>query len=131
MAVFYPRITTSQFDAIVNNWGLDPAPSNVRDHWHTMPDNNRALNFQLYSNPVVDAALDSAAVEWDQARSRALYRKAYQSITDDVPAVWLYENRPFMAIHNRVQPNLTARDAWWRTLRLWSIPREKRLPRDK
>jgi peptide/nickel transport system substrate-binding protein len=130
MSVFLPRVTTSQFDAIVNNFGVDPAPSNVRSHWRTMPDENRALNFQLYSNPVVDAALDSAAAEWDPARSQALYRKAYQTITDDLPAVWLYENRPFMAVHGRVQTNLTARDAWWRYLRLWSIPREKRLPRD-
>lgn len=131
MAVFVPNISSSRFDAIVNNWGVDPAPSNVREHWHTMPDKNRALNFQLYSNPAVDAALDSAAAEWDPARSRALYRRAYQAITDDVPAVWLYENRPFMAIHSRVQPNLTAPDAWWRNLRLWSIPSSKRLPRDK
>ena len=130
IAVFLPRLRSSQFDAIVNNWGVDPAPSNVREHWHTMPDKNRALNLQLYSNPAVDAALDSAAAEWDPARSRALYRKAYQTITDDVPAVWLYENRPFMAIHSRVQPNLTAPDAWWRNLRLWSIPKSKRLPRD-
>jgi ABC-type transport system substrate-binding protein len=95
-----------------------------------MPDKNRALNLQLYSNPAVDAALDSAAAEWNVERSIALYRKAYQAITDDVPAVWLYENRPFMAIHSRVQPNLTAPDAWWRNLRLWSIPKDKRLPRD-
>jgi peptide/nickel transport system substrate-binding protein len=131
MSAFLPRIFSSRFDAIVNNWGVDPAPSNVREHWHTMPDKNRALNLQLYGNPVVDAALDSAALEWDPTRSRALYRKAYQAITDDVPAVWLYENRPIMAIHSRVQPNLTAPDAWWRNLRLWSIPKDKRLPRDR
>jgi peptide/nickel transport system substrate-binding protein len=130
MSVFVPRIFSSRFDAIVNNWIVDPAPSNVREHWHTMPDKNRALNLQLYSNPAVDAALDSAAAEWNVERSIALYRKAYQAITDDVPAVWLYENRPFMAIHSRVQPNLTAPDAWWRNLRLWSIPKDKRLPRD-
>jgi peptide/nickel transport system substrate-binding protein len=130
VTVFLPRIRTSQFDAIVNNWGVDPSPSNVRDHWHTWPARDRGLNLQLYSNPIVDAALDSAVAEWDLARSHALYRKAYQTITDDVPAVWLYENRPFMAIHNRVQPNLSAPDAWWRNLRLWSIPASKRLPRD-
>jgi peptide/nickel transport system substrate-binding protein len=131
ISVFQPRLFAGQFDAILNNWGLDPSPSSVRDQWGSAPVKNRGRNLQLYSNPTVDAVLDSAIAEWDPARSRALYRRAYQLITDDVPAVWLFENRPFMAIHNRVQPHLGAPDAWWRNLRLWSIPASKRLPRDR
>ena len=130
MAVFQGRLFTGQFDAMLHSWGLDPAPSNVRDHWHTFPAKSRGLNLQLYSNPAVDAALDSAIAEWDPARSRELYRRAYQAITDDLPALWLVENRPYMAIHSRIQPNLSARDVWWRNLRLWSIPASKRIPRD-
>lgn len=125
-----PRLFAGQFDVILHNWGLDPSPSGIRDHWHTMPAKSRALNVQLYSNQDVDAAIDSAIAEWDPTRSRALYRRAYQLITDDVAAVWLYENRPFMGIHSRVQPDLTARDVWWRNLRRWSIPTAKRLSRD-
>ena len=131
MSVFRPRLFAGQFDVIINNWGLDPSPSSVREHWGTAPVQNPGLNLQLYSNRTVDAILDSAIAEWDPAKSRALFRRAYQLISDDVPAVWLYENRPFMAIHSRVQPNLTAPEAWWRNLRLWSIPASKRLPRDK
>ena len=130
ITVFVPRLGTGKFDAMLHNWGLDPSPSNVRDHWHTFPASNRALNLQLYSNPVVDAALDSAIAERDPARRHALYRKAYQTITDDLPAVWLFENKTYMAIHNRVQPELSAPDVWWRNLRLWSIPASKRIPRD-
>jgi peptide/nickel transport system substrate-binding protein len=130
ISVFQPRLFAGQFDAILNNWGLDPSPSGVRDQWGTAPVKNRGRNLQLYSNRAVDAALDSAATEWDLARSRALYRRAYQLITDDVAAIWLYENRPYMAIHGRVQPDLSAPEAWWRNLRRWSIPASKRLPRD-
>ena len=128
--VFQTRLYAGQFDAILNNWGLDPSPSGVREQWGTAPVKNRGRNLQLYSNRAVDATLDSAIAERDPARSRALYRRAYQLITDDVPAVWLYENLPYMVIHNRVQPNLSAPDAWWRNLRFWSIPASKRLPRD-
>ncbi|HZI28235.1 MAG TPA: peptide ABC transporter substrate-binding protein [Gemmatimonadaceae bacterium] len=130
LTVFGPRLFTGKFDAMLHNWALEPSPSRVRDHWHTFPASSRALNLQLYSNPVVDAALDSAIAEHDTARSRALYRKAYQAITDDLPAVWLFENKAYMAIHNRVQANLSAPDVWWRNLRLWSIPASKRIPRD-
>jgi len=44
--------------------------------------------------------------------------------------VWLYENRNYMALNGRVKPVLTGGQAWWRTLRLWSIPIAGRLPRD-
>lgn len=131
ISVVGPRFFSSQFDAIINNWGLDPSPGVLRDHWHTMPAKSRANNLQLYSNPVVDAAIDSARVEWDPAKSRAHYRTAYQAITDDVAAVWLFELRPMMAVHSRVKVDLTAPDVWWRNLRHWSIPASNRLPRDK
>jgi ABC-type transport system substrate-binding protein len=94
-----------------------------------MPVKQRASNLQLYGNPVVDAAIDSALREPDAARSRAHYRKAYQGIIDDVAAVWLYENRSFMAVNRRVKPEIRVSDAWWRYLRLWSIPATDRLPR--
>jgi peptide/nickel transport system substrate-binding protein len=125
-----PRIFAGQFDAVVNNFGLDPSPSGVREQWHTQTAKNRASNYQLYGNTAVDALIDSAIVERDPARSRALYRSAYQKITDDVAAVWLFELRPMMAVHRRVQADLNAPDAWWRNLRLWSIPAANRLPRD-
>ncbi|HEX6314561.1 MAG TPA: peptide ABC transporter substrate-binding protein [Gemmatimonadaceae bacterium] len=122
ITVFGPRVFGGQFDAIINNWGLDPSPSGVRDQWHTMPAKSRASNLQSYSNPAVDAAIDSAIIEWDPERSRALYRRAYQTISDDVAAVWLFELTPMMAINRRVRADLSAPDVWWRNLRLWSIP---------
>lgn len=125
-----PRIFSSQYDALLNNWLSDPSPSSLHDSWHTMPASSRASNLQLYSNPAVDAAIDSATKENDPARSRAHYRTAYQRIIDDVPAVWLYENRMFMAINRRVQPVFNGSDVWWRQIRLWSIPVANRLPRD-
>jgi peptide/nickel transport system substrate-binding protein len=125
-----PRIFGSQFDALLNNWLSDPSPSSLRDSWRTMPASNRASNLQLYGNPAVDAAIDSATTENDPARSRAHYRNAYQRIIDDVPGLWLYENRMFMAINRRVQPVFNGSDVWWRQLHRWSIPAANRLPRD-
>lgn len=125
-----PRLYSSQFDAILNSWAADPSPSAIHEGWHTMPPASRANNFQLYSNPAVDAAIERAMSERDPMRSRMHYRRAYQAIMDDVAAVWLYENRYFMALNRRVQPVLKGSDAWWRHLRLWSIPAANRLPRD-
>jgi ABC-type transport system substrate-binding protein len=123
------RMFDSKFDAFLNNWSSEPSPRSIREQWRTAPVKQRASNLQLYSNPVVDAAIDSALQEPDAARSRAHYRKAYQGIIDDVAAVWLYENHSFMALNRRVKPVIRVSDAWWRYLRLWSIPAADRLPR--
>ena len=125
-----PRIFGSQFDALLNNWLTDPSPSALRDSWHTMPAANRASNLQLFSNRAVDASIDSAMNENDAAKARAHYRAAYQGIIDEAPGIWLYENRMFMAISQRVHPVFNGKDVWWRQLRLWSIPSDQRLPRD-
>ena len=131
VTVLGPRLFAGQFDAVVNSWLSDPSPITVRDSWHTPTSSKRGNNFQSYSNPAVDASIDSAIAEPDPAKARAHYRSAYRGIIDDVPSVWLYENRMFMALHNRVQPVFNGRDVWWRELRLWSIPADQRLPRDK
>ena len=130
MSVFQGRIYGSRFDALLNSWLSEPSPTAIRETWHTMPASRRASNLQLYGNPLVDAAIDSAMIEPDPARSRAHYRRAYQGIIDDVAGVWLYENRYFMALNRRVHPVVRGADAWWRHLRLWSIPAANRLPRD-
>lgn len=118
-----------KFDALIHSWLSEPSPSAIRDQWHSMPVTARAQNFLLYSNPAVDAAMDSAIVESNTARSRAQYRRAYQGIIDDAAGVWLYENRYFMALNRRVQPVIRGSDVWWRYLREWSIPAADRLPR--
>lgn len=120
-AVFIARAGDGKFDAILNNWGAVPSPSSIRDQWRSATGKTRGNNYQLYGNPVVDAAIDSATAESDPARSRAHYRRAYQGIIDDVAAVWLFEIRSFMALNKRVQPAISPADFWWRHLRLWSI----------
>lgn len=129
MSVVQGRMLGSRFDALLNNWLNVPSPSSVRDSWRSKSVASRGLNLQLYGNPAVDASIDSAVQEADPARARAYYRKAYQGIMNDVPAVWLYENRAFMALNRRVRP-VPGGDVWWRHLRKWSIPAEGRLPRD-
>ena len=126
-----PRFLSGQFDALLMNWATDPSPSSLRDSWHSPPSAaQRGTNFQVYGNKAADAAMERAISEADPERSRALYREAYQLIIDDVPSVWLYENRNYMAINGRVNPVFKGSTLWWRQLRSWSIPKAGRLPRD-
>ncbi|CAG0961241.1 partial Oligopeptide-binding protein AppA, partial [Gammaproteobacteria bacterium] len=130
ISVVGERMFTGKFDALINNWASDPSPGALRGSWHSATPANRASNLQLYGSAAADAAMDSAANALDPEQGRRLYRAAYQRIADDVAAVWLYENRAFLALNRRVQP-VPGTDAWWRNLRFWSIPPAGRLPRDR
>jgi peptide/nickel transport system substrate-binding protein len=129
--VFVPRIREGRFDVMLNAWQTNPSPSGVRDDWGTSALPDRASNFGAFSSPRVDATLDSALLARHAASVRELYHRGYRAITEEVPAVWLYESRPRAAVHARVRATLDQTDAWWRDLRHWWIPSAERMPRDR
>jgi peptide/nickel transport system substrate-binding protein len=126
-----PRMFAGQYDAMVHTATSDPSPRAIRQTWRSVDPTNRSFNFAVYRNPQVDALMDSALAEFDPARSRAYYRRAYRAIVDDAPVVWLFEVRPHAAVQKRVRTVLGRSDLWWRDLRLWSIPASERIARDR
>ncbi|HEX9564270.1 MAG TPA: ABC transporter substrate-binding protein [Gemmatimonadaceae bacterium] len=129
-AQFGPRLLSGQFDAVINAWLIDPAPSAIKGTWYSRPSTQRGMNLQGYGNLAFDASLDSAAAEVNPARARELYRRAYRVLVADAPAVWLYESRTFVAVNRRVRTAGDSADTWWRFLRLWWIPGDERISRD-
>jgi peptide/nickel transport system substrate-binding protein len=119
--VFGARLAKGDFDAALNVWRTDPSPSTIRQVWSTPRGKEVEANFGRYSNKAFDAAVDSAALTFDPAARRGLYRRAYQSIVDDAAAVWLYETRNFAAINARVTPVGMRADAWWAALPNWRV----------
>ncbi|TMQ07459.1 MAG: ABC transporter substrate-binding protein [Deltaproteobacteria bacterium] len=49
-----------------------------------------STNDSFYTNPEVDALLDAARAELDQARRAALYRRVERILYDDAPWIWDY-----------------------------------------
>ena len=67
-----------------------------------------------YSNPAVDALLDQADAEPDQATRMALYAQAQQLITTDLPAAYLWNNINAYLVNPRVQGvKTTPQDSDW------------------
>ena len=65
-----------------------------------MPASNRATNFQLYGNPAVDIAIGQRIERTSTRRAAArTIARPTSGIIDDVPAVWLYEIRNYMAVN--------------------------------
>jgi peptide/nickel transport system substrate-binding protein len=129
---FSGRIATRDFDSYYGAWQMTPSPAGIRQTWSPRTESGAgALNHGTYSNPVAGALIDSAVTEFSPARRTELFQRAYQLITDDVAAIWMYEPRNVAAAHTRLRiPSLPAQ-GWWTTIRQWSVDPDNRLPRDR
>lgn len=82
---FLSEIDEDRFPMFGLGWVGDyPDPENFLDVLFRTDSPENHMN---YSNPEVDALLDEAAVETDEARRWELYREAEQLILEDVPLI--------------------------------------------
>ena len=122
---FGGRMEDRQFDALLNAWHIDPTPSSVREEWASSEIKKGGYNATSYANLAFDAVIDSAVSEMNPARSVELYRRAYRILTDDAPAIWIYELRNVHGASKRIHPVGIRPDAWWADLADWSVKNER------
>lgn len=118
---FVRKLSTGDFDAVLNAWHTDPSPAAVLQAWGSMSLPPQGANFSGYRNAGFDALVDSAARTFDPVRARTYYARAYAVIDGDAPAVWLYEPRNVSGINRRVHVAGTRADAWWSGLPEWTV----------
>jgi peptide/nickel transport system substrate-binding protein len=118
---FGGRLEDRKFDAALNGWHIDPTPSSVREEWASSEIKKGGYNETSYRNPSFDAVVDSAVAEANPARSVALYRRAYRILTDDAPAMWIYELRNVHGVSKRINAVGIRPDAWWIDLADWTV----------
>jgi peptide/nickel transport system substrate-binding protein len=129
--VLVEKMRKRSFDAVISVINTQPSPGAVRGSWGTAGSHaTSGNNFGSYENPVFDAYVDSALSSFDPARRRALFTKAYETIIQDAPAIWLAEPVQTVGYHSRLQLATLRSDAWWSHIPEWSIPPDKRIPRD-
>jgi peptide/nickel transport system substrate-binding protein len=125
------KIRRRTFDVFMSGVQTQPSPGAVRQSWGTAGSRARdGSNYGSYENPVFDAYIDSALASSDLPVRRALFTKAYRVIIEDAPAIWLAEPIPTLGYHSRLQIVRMRPDAWWANIGEWSIPADKRIPRD-
>ena len=118
---FGGRMEERKFEALLNAWHIDPTPSSVREEWASSEIKKGGYNATSYRNPAFDAVIDSAMNEMNPSRSVELYRRAYRTLTDDAPAMWIYELRNVHGVSKRIHPVGIRPDAWWADLADWSV----------
>ncbi len=117
---FSQRLQRHDFDAVLNAWHTDPSPAVVSQAWGSGAATGGA-NFTSYRSPVFDSLVTNAAAQSDPAAAQSMYRRAYRVITDDAPAVWLYEARVVLGVNRNVRVTGVRPDAWWAGLADWTV----------
>ena len=128
---FMSKLTDRAFDMHVNSYFTDPDVSGFKQSWTTAGIGKDASNSGSYSNPVVDAMLDSATSTFDPSRTRAYARRAFETIIDDAPGIWLYETPAVMGLDKRIHTTVMRGDGYWSDLADWWIPAAQRNARDQ
>src|ERR1700694_4363891 len=110
------------FDAAMGQWNTQPSPGAARGSWGTA--GSRASsggNYGSYENRVFDAYVDSALASFDPAARKSYFTKAYETIIQDPPAIWLAEPRPAVGYNSRVHLASLRSDAWWAHIPDWWV----------
>ncbi len=130
-ASYMSKLSGHTFDAQLGNYAPDPGVSGYKQSWSTSGIAKDGGNFGAYSNSLVDAMLDSATATFDPARTKAYARRAFETIIEDAPAIWLFETPTMMGLSKRVHTTPFRADGYWSGLADWWIPAGERSARDK
>ncbi|MFI5243247.1 MAG: ABC transporter substrate-binding protein, partial [Gemmatimonadales bacterium] len=116
------REAAHEFDVAIDGMSLDPSPANIRQDWSSAAANTVGRsNAGHYTSRQFDALIDSAAAQMDRRAALAYYRRAYTTIIEDAPAIWLYEGAQYTGMNVGVQPATMRADAWFAHLPDWTI----------
>ncbi|MFN2602693.1 MAG: peptide ABC transporter substrate-binding protein [Gemmatimonadaceae bacterium] len=129
-AAFINRETQRKFDAMLGGWHVDASPGGIRQTWGSLGAKPGGSNYGSYMNTAFDAQVDSALSSMTLDDRRARFKRAYQTIIDDAPAIWLAEPRSAVAINNRIHTPTLRPDSWWSSIAEWWVPTAERIARD-
>ena len=128
---FMAKQGSHTFDAEMALFATDPSVGGFKQSWSTAGIAKDGQNYGSYSNPIVDAYLDSATSSFDPKRTRAYARRAFEQIIDDAPGIWLYQPLTMAGVARRIHPTGMRADGYWSGFAEWWIPANSRSARDK
>ena len=89
-------VTSGNFECCLYGIGFNSAGDDVRRIYYTTGSNNRSW----YSNETVDALIDQAIAESDDAARKELYKQIQEIAIDDLPVINLYYEDGIVAFVN-------------------------------
>jgi peptide/nickel transport system substrate-binding protein len=126
------RQDAGKFQANFGVWAMDPSPgAGLRQTFTSAGATRGGYNYGNYRSPLFDAMVDSGMNAMDPAKSRAYFSRAYATIVQDAPAIFLYELQGLAGAHRRLNITGMRADAWWAALSEWTIAPDQRIDRDR
>jgi peptide/nickel transport system substrate-binding protein len=94
LATSLKQAEAGEYQAFLLDWSgrIDPDGNSYIFHKTGAPQ-----NYSVYSNPLVDKALDDARLVSDLAARKAIYEKMTQQILEDEPVIYLYHRKVLIA----------------------------------
>jgi peptide/nickel transport system substrate-binding protein len=124
----FAQAKTGRFDAVFGALQHDPSPSSVTDSWTTAGFDG--YNYGHYNNPNVVRLVDQAQTTPDIAEAKTLWERAFQTVIDDTPAIWVYVPEFAVALHTRLEGVSIRPDQWSATMWQWRVDPRNLLTRD-
>jgi peptide/nickel transport system substrate-binding protein len=115
---WYPRVIQFAINFTPMRWSQRPDPDGLMT---LLFDSKGAGNSTRYSNPEVDKLLAEARGLTDQAARKALYQKAQQIISNDLPYVPLFFSLEFAAMRTNVRGHVWIADEIPRFRDMWKV----------
>jgi peptide/nickel transport system substrate-binding protein len=119
---FGSREGARDFDTAFEGMTMDPTPSGIRQEWSTAAAlAGGTSNVGYYTNASFDRTVDSAVSTMDANVAIAQYRRAYATIIEDAPGIWMYESPSFAGMTQDIHPARMRADLWFEHLAEWTI----------
>jgi peptide/nickel transport system substrate-binding protein len=110
------------FDTAFEGMSLDPTPSGIRQEWSTAAAlAGGTSNTGYYMSTTFDKTIDSAVATMDPKLAIAQYRRAYGTIIEDAPGIWMYESPSFAGMTQNIHPARMRADLWFVHLADWTV----------
>ncbi|CAN5139083.1 peptide-binding protein [soil metagenome] len=128
------RLRAGEFQGSFWGWGWGPGVvgpnAEAVFHSRSIPPGS-GVNFARYSNPRVDALIDSALVTFDPARNKQIWASLEQQLIDDAVYAPIFLDPELFGVNSRFA-NVGFRSIeWWEDVPLWHVPENRRMPRDR
>lgn len=127
-SVLEQRTARGDFDAVFLSRTLDASPSTLVADWSSQ--GLGGVNYGGYASPAFDALVRRAVAAPGRDAALPLYHAALEQLNDDAAAIFVFSPRNNAAIHRRYEHVTIRPDSWLATVSAWSVPADRRLPRD-
>lgn len=96
-------IAKRNFDMCVTRGGLGVLDPDLTFEYHSSQIHDTEYNWATYINPELDKLIEEALKTFDQEKRKALFWKAQEIISADIPVIYLFLRDSFFATSKRVQ----------------------------